>query len=78
MNLGLGGVRIYSNRYLQKDKRQEIVLCFPEGNTFSATVQVVWTKILPPGSAAVFDVGLEFVELPAEAIDVLKEVLETD
>jgi hypothetical protein len=77
-NLGLGGVRIYSNRYLKKGKQQEIVLCFPEGNTIPATAQVVWTKVLPPGSAAAFDVGLEFIDLPPEAVDMLKEVLETD
>lgn len=77
-NLGLGGVRIFSNRYLKKGKRQEIVLCFPEGKSITVTVQVVWLKVLPPGSSAAFDIGLEFIDLPPEAIDVLKEVLETD
>ena len=77
-NLGLGGVRIYSNRYLKKGKHMEIEHCFPEGNSIVATVRVVWTKVLPEGSDAVFDIGLEFINLPPAAIDELKEVLETD
>jgi len=77
-NLGLGGVRIYSNRYLKKGNQLEIELCFPEGNSVVATVRVVWTKVLPPGSDAAFDVGLEFIDLPPAAIDDLKGVLETD
>jgi hypothetical protein len=77
-NLGLGGVRIYSNRYLKKGKQLEIELCFPKGNSVIATVRVVWTKVLPSGSDAAFDIGLEFIDLPPTAIDELKVVLETD
>jgi hypothetical protein len=75
-NLGLGGVRIYSNRYLKKGKQLKIELCFPKGNSVVATVRVVWIKVLPPGSNAAFDLGLEFIDLPPSAIDELKEVLE--
>jgi len=77
-NLGLGGVRIYSNRYLKKGKQQEIELCFPKGNSVIATVRVVWITVLPEGSDAAFDVGLEFIDLPPDAINELKEVLDTD
>lgn len=77
-NLGLGGVRIFSNRYVKKGKQMEIELCFPEGNSVVATVRVVWTKVLPEGSDAAFDVGLEFINLPPSAIDELKGVLEMD
>lgn len=77
-NLGLGGVRIYSNRYLKKGKQLEIELCFPERKTAVATVRVVWIKVLPEGSAAAFDVGLEFIDLPPDAVEELKEVLDTD
>lgn len=77
-NLGIGGVRIYSNRYLKKGKQLEIELCFPKGNSVAATVRVVWTKVLPSGSDAAFDIGLEFIDLPPAAIDEIKGVLETD
>ena len=63
---------------LKKGKQLEIQLCFPEGNSIDATVQVVWTKVLPPGSDAAFDVGLEFIDLPPDAVDVLKDVLKSD
>ena len=77
-NLGLGGVRIYSNKYLKKGKHIEIELCFPEGNSIVATARVVWTNVLPAGSDATFDVGLEFIDLPPDSMDELKKVLETD
>ena len=75
-DLGLGGVRIYSNVYFKKGKQIEIELCFPKGNSIVATVRAVWINVLPPGSDATFDVGLEFIDLSANAIDELKKVLE--
>ncbi len=74
-NLGLGGVRIYSNRYLKKGKLLEIELCFPKGNSVIATVRVVWIKVLPAGSDAAFDLGLEFIDLPPIAMEELKGIL---
>ena len=76
-NLGLGGVRIYSNRYLKKGKKLQVELCLPGENSVVATVRVVWVKVLPPGSDAAFDVGLEFMDLPSDAVEKLKDVLET-
>jgi hypothetical protein len=77
-NVGMGGVRIYSNRYLKKGKKLEIEIFFPGGNSVTADVRVVWTKVLPPGSDAVFDVGLEFIALSPAASEQLKTVLESD
>ncbi len=77
-NLGLGGVRIYSNRYLKIGKQLEIELCFPKGNSVFSTVRVVWTKVLPSGSEAAYDVGLEFMDLPPAAMNELKGVLDME
>jgi len=77
-NIGNGGVRIYSNRYLKKGKKLEIELFLPGGNSVTSDVRVVWTKVLPEGSAAVFDIGLEFLTLSPEARERLKTVLEND
>ncbi len=77
-NFSLGGVRIYSNAYLKEGKQIEIELCLPQEDSIVATVRVVWTKVLPPGSDAVFDVALEFLDLPAGAIEKLKKVLKMD
>jgi hypothetical protein len=35
----------------------------------------VWIKELPPGSGAVYDVGLEFLDLPDEAMRELLSAL---
>jgi len=77
-NFSLGGVRIYSNAYLKEGKQIEIELCLPQEDSIVATVRVVWTKVLPPGSDAVFDVALEFLHLPAGASEKLKKILKTD
>lgn len=77
-NMGLGGVRIYSNRYLKKGKKLQIELCFPERNSVVADVRVVWIKVLPPDSEAAFDVGLEFIDLPSDAIEKIGDVLKAD
>ena len=77
-NFSFGGVRIYTNRYLKEGKQLEIELCLPNEESIVATVQVVWIKALPVGHDAIFDVALEFLELPPDAVDKLKEVLESD
>ena len=41
-----------------------------------AIARVVWIKALPPGSDALYDVGLDFINLPAKAMNELKFILE--
>ena len=77
-NFSLGGVRIPSNSYMKEDKRIEIELLLPDKVSIVAVVRVVWAKVLPEGSDAVFDVALEFLDLPDGAIEKIKAVLEKD
>lgn len=70
-----GGVRIYSDKRLEKGKRLEIEFFLPNGYSVVAIVRVVWIKELPSGSEGHYDVGLEFIHLPPIAIDELKSVL---
>lgn len=74
-NFSLGGVRIFSNAYLKEGKQIEIELCLPQEESIVATVRVVWTKVLPPGSDAVFDIALEFLDLPDGSMDKIIKVL---
>ncbi len=67
-NISLGGVRIYSDERFEIDQKLELELFFPNGFSGKGLARVVWIKELPPGSGAVYDVGLEFLELPEEAI----------
>lgn len=75
-NISLGGVRIFSNERIRKGKRLEIELFLPKGHSLTVTAQVVWVKPLPKGSASPFDMGLEFISLPRNAMKELKTVLE--
>ncbi len=75
-NFSLGGVRVNSNVYLKEGKNIEVELLLPDEESIVAIVRVVWTKVLPEGSDAVFDVALEFLDLPDGAVDKIKTVLD--
>jgi len=75
-NISLGGVRIHSNKPLKEGQALEVELFLPSGQSIVALAKVVWVKTLPPGSDTLYDVGLEFINLPADAVHKLKAVLE--
>lgn len=64
------------NERFRKGKRLEIELFLPDGQTISAPARVVWIKALPEGSKASYDMGLEFMSLPRNAMKQLKSVLD--
>ena len=74
-NISLGGVRIYSDQRLDVGEHVELELHFPDGFAGKGAARVVWIKELPPDSGASYDVGLEFLELPEEAVKKLMEAL---
>lgn len=74
-NLSLGGVRVYSDQRLYVGERLELEFFLPDGTTVEAKAKVVWIKEMPPGSEAVYDVGMEFVGLSEGAMEKLKTVL---
>ncbi|HYQ80869.1 MAG TPA: PilZ domain-containing protein [Anaeromyxobacteraceae bacterium] len=61
-DLGLGGLRCYSDEAHAPGKRLEIEIAFPEGGSAVALVEVVWNEALPAGAPARNDVGLRFVD----------------
>jgi c-di-GMP-binding flagellar brake protein YcgR len=67
-NISAGGVRIYSDVRFEKNEQIELELFFPDGYSGKGTTRVVWVHSLPPGSGPLYDIGLEFLELPDEAI----------
>jgi len=75
-NISLGGIRIFSDEHLKIGKKFEIEIFLPSGFSITALACVVWTKKLPSGSEAQFDVGLEFLDLPVGAMKELKTVLD--
>ena len=75
-NISLAGVRIYSNKPFKKSQPLEIELLLPNGNSLKAIVRIVWISALPPGSEALYDVGLEFINIADDVIPKLQSVLE--
>lgn len=74
-NLSLGGVRIYCDERLDVGKQLGLEFFLPDGTTVETIGKVVWIKEMPPEAEAIFDVGMEFIELSEDAIEKLKEVL---
>lgn len=75
-NISLAGVRIYSNKPFKKGQALEIELLLPSGDSLKAIVRVVWISALPPGSEALYDVGLEFLNIADDVIPKLQTVME--
>ena len=74
-NLSLVGVRIYSDERLNVGERLELEFFLPDASTVEARAKVAWIKEMPEGAEAVYDVGMEFVELGEDATEKLKTVL---
>lgn len=68
-DLGLGGLRCYSDEEHSPGKRLEIEIAFPEGGSAVALVEVAWVETLPEGSPALHNVGLRFVDATPEDME---------
>ena len=74
MDLGLGGMRVYSDDPLKIGARFEVELFLPDSSSVTCLTEVMWIRELPPGSPAVYDVGLD---VPPDALDQIGALLET-
>ena len=74
-DLGLGGLRCYSDEEHSPGKRLEIEIAFPEGGSAVALVEVVWDEALPEGAPARHDIGLRFVDAPREDLERIAALL---
>ena len=74
-DLSLGGVRIFSDDPLEVGEQLALEFFLPDGSTVKALTKVTWIKEMPENAEAVFDVGMEFVELSEDDTDKLKKVL---
>lgn len=62
VNIGLGGIRVYSDKTFKVGERLEIELFLPDNTSMTCNVKVVWINQLD-GATAKYDVGLEFLEV---------------
>jgi hypothetical protein len=76
VNIGLGGIRIYSDNRFKIGKRLEIELLLPDDEILTFTVKVVWQNALPEDAPAKYDVGLQFLNGPEDGLQRLEEMLE--
>jgi hypothetical protein len=76
IDIGLGGLRVYSDEALELGDRLDIELTLPEEKTLTCLVRVVWVKSLPAGGPAPFDVGLELLDAHGDGFMCLSRVLE--
>jgi hypothetical protein len=60
IDLSLGGVRIYSDQRFAKGELLTLELMTVDAPASTFTAEVMWIEDLPPGSPALYDVGLRF------------------
>lgn len=77
-NIGIGGLRISSQKNFGVGKNLKIQISFPRGEWTDANVRVVWIKEFSPDSGPHYDVGCEFVDLPFDVQNELWVLLDKD
>ena len=75
VDVGLGGMRVYSDEQFAIEARFEVELFFPDSSSVTCLTEVVWIRSLPPGDPAKYDIGLKFLDVPAHARDRIATVL---
>jgi hypothetical protein len=77
VDVGLGGMRVYSDEPFEKGAKFEVELFLPDGESVTCLTEVVWIRGLPAGPAK-YDIGLTFLHVPEDARDRLAQVLGDD
>ena len=75
VDLGLGGVRVFSDEPFKVGKRLELELFLPDDTSVECLAEVVWVSELPDEQPAKYDVGLHFLHVPEGGIRKLADVL---
>ncbi|MEZ4272155.1 MAG: PilZ domain-containing protein [Myxococcota bacterium] len=76
VNIGLGGVRVFSDDPARVGERLEIELFLPDESSLICKVQVAWVSLLPEDAPAKYDVGLEYVDVPPGGLQRIAAVVE--
>lgn len=75
INIGPGGIRIYSDHQFKVGKRLEIELLLPDGEILRVTTRVAWQQEQQHDEAVSYDVGLQFLNLSEEEAKQLEKAL---
>ena len=76
LDVSLGGMRVYSDDAYPIGQSIQIDLFLPSGRTLSCDVRVAWIGLLPEGSPAKYDVGLQITGIRGDGERYLAEALE--
>ena len=75
VDVSLGGVRIYSDDELRIGELLKMEFFLADIPPVTYTAEVVWIERLPGDAPARFDVGLKFIQLEPDALQLLSKVL---
>ena len=78
VDVGLGGLRVYSDDPFPIGAKFEVELFMPDASSVTCLTEVVWIRPVPDGDPANYDVGLEFLDVPAGAQDSIGKLLEEE
>ncbi|MFO0726684.1 MAG: PilZ domain-containing protein [Myxococcota bacterium] len=76
VDIGLGGMRVYSDEQFRVGEVLDIELYLPSDQALQCTVRVAWLALLGEDGPAAFDVGLQIVEVKGNKLHLLAQVLE--
>jgi hypothetical protein len=76
VDVGLGGMRVYSDEPFSVGAKFEVELFLPDGSSVTCLTEVVWIRGLTAEAPAKYDIGLAFLHVPDATRECLGEVLE--
>jgi c-di-GMP-binding flagellar brake protein YcgR len=75
IDVGLGGMRVYSDEVLEVGARVELELLIGQELTVRCWARIAWVETLPSDSGAVYDMGVEFTDIADSDNEVLRTAL---
>jgi hypothetical protein len=75
VDVSLGGVRIFSDDPMPVGELLKMEFFLPDVPPVTYTAEVVWIEPLGADAPARFDVGLKFIQLEPDALQLLMKVL---
>ena len=77
VDVGLGGMRVYSDEPFKVGARMEIDLFPPDGEPITCLTEVMWIREIPGGNPAAYDVGLRYLDIPPEGREMLARLVDS-
>lgn len=76
VDIGLGGLRCYSDEDFPVGERFNIEVFLPDGSSLTALVRAAWVDELEENAPAKFEIGFELVATDPDQLDHLKKIIE--